>query len=79
MILLLLAMLLRNPAPSWGHVQHVCHELYTHHDEPCYAVSPGTLRSMGFSPRSDQGIAWENTVWVDVFNGDRVDVFRVPS
>jgi hypothetical protein len=81
MILLLLA-LLHNPSPSWDHVTHVCHEL-RHCREHCSPVPGSELTALGYDPARDQGIAFLgtpsslDTIWVSVFNNDRVDVIRL--
>lgn len=89
---LLLAALLLNPAPSWGHITHDCHELRVHHYAlECSPVPAPELRSLGYLPGRDAAIAFigrpgagsgpndvieRTTIWVDVFNGDRVDTLR---
>jgi len=80
MVLILLAMLLRNPAPSFMHVQHVCHELrITRAPYQCSPVSARELRSLGYDPARDQAIAFKDILFVSVFNGDRTEVVRLPS
>ena len=77
MTLHMLNMLIANPNPSWGHIQHVCHLLATHNYRPCQKMTAGSLRHLGYNPARDQGLSIRFLAWIDVFNGDRVDVVRL--